>query len=358
MWKLTASKTNEEHMTDHASEGQSPAPTESEVTELLRRGISLAKAGSKAEARPLLMQAAMLNPRAELAWLWMAWVAESPQDALIYVEKVLAINPNNEQAQRWLSKIKQVKGFKAAIYSCFLCGLQLETKVVKCPKCRGVLSLADIDALLNNEDVDRAVVRRVLESFEGGTFDATHADFTRYFNLGLAYLNDKRFDEGIFQLHRAAELRPEDIVLRSQVHVLERRAQALKDQLRRQQQQKVVFVIDDSPTVRKLVAVTLERQGYRVIVAPDGIQALAKIEETQPELIFLDITMPYMDGYQVCKVLRGNPKTKKVPIVMLSGKDGIIDKMRARLVGASAHVSKPVDPNTLLATVRKFVKAT
>ena len=112
-------------------------------------------------------------------------------------------------------------------------------------------------------------------------------------------------------------------------------------------------MVDDSPTVCKLVCITLEKRGYRVVTASNGLEALARINDGLPDLILLDITMPRMDGYQLCKIIRGNRGTKCIPVVMLTGKDGFIDRVRGRMAGSTDYITKPFDPDTLLRVVEK-----
>ncbi|MBS1810010.1 MAG: response regulator [Acidobacteria bacterium] len=109
-----------------------------------------------------------------------------------------------------------------------------------------------------------------------------------------------------------------------------------------------ILMVDDSPTIRKLVSMTLEKYGHQVICATNGLDALNKLKEVVPDLILSDITMPHMDGYQLCKMIRSNSVTKGVPIIMLSGKDGIFDKLRGRMVGATAYITKPFEIDSLL----------
>jgi twitching motility two-component system response regulator PilG len=99
--------------------------------------------------------------------------------------------------------------------------------------------------------------------------------------------------------------------------------------------EKKILVDDDSATVRKLIAGKLEKCGHEVYCAADGIEAIEQLDTMVPDLILLDITMPRMDGYQVCKVIRGKDATKDVPVVMISGKDGFFDKVRGRLAGTT-----------------------
>ncbi|MGL5094553.1 MAG: response regulator [Planctomycetia bacterium] len=115
-----------------------------------------------------------------------------------------------------------------------------------------------------------------------------------------------------------------------------------------------ILVVDDSPTVCKLVSVTLKNQGYRVMTAGDGVEAMSTIKSTTPDLILLDITMPRMDGYELCKLLKGYQATKRIPIIMLSGKDGLFNRMRGKMAGCTDYITKPFDPDTLLGAVKRY----
>lgn len=116
---------------------------------------------------------------------------------------------------------------------------------------------------------------------------------------------------------------------------------------------RTILIIDDSPTIQKIVSITLEQEGYRVLIASDGMQAMARLNEAVPDLILLGINLPHMDGYQVCKIIKGNSLIKDVPVIMLSGKDGFFDKMRGRMAGATDYITKPFQPATLLRAVEK-----
>ncbi len=117
--------------------------------------------------------------------------------------------------------------------------------------------------------------------------------------------------------------------------------------------QATILVVDDSPTICRLVTTALERQGYQVFTAADGLEALAKMSDMLPDLILLDITMPRLNGYQLCKIIKSNKETKHTPVVMLSGKDGFFDKVKGRMAGAADYITKPFKSDTLLGAVIK-----
>jgi twitching motility two-component system response regulator PilG len=119
----------------------------------------------------------------------------------------------------------------------------------------------------------------------------------------------------------------------------------------------VVLVVDDSPTVRKIVQLTLQREHMQVMTAADGLSALAAVADASPDLILLDIMLPRMDGYNICQVIRKNLAYRDLPIIMLSGKDGLFDKMRGRLAGSSDYITKPFDSSDLVQTVKRYLSA-
>ncbi|QOJ22483.1 MAG: response regulator [Gammaproteobacteria bacterium] len=115
-----------------------------------------------------------------------------------------------------------------------------------------------------------------------------------------------------------------------------------------------VMVIDDSNTIRKSAEIFLRPFGCQVILAEDGFEAMSKIVENQPDIIFVDITMPRLDGYQTCKLIKNNPIYQSTPVVMLSSKDGLFDKARGRMAGSNDYLTKPFTAEGLLSIIRSY----
>jgi twitching motility two-component system response regulator PilG len=112
-----------------------------------------------------------------------------------------------------------------------------------------------------------------------------------------------------------------------------------------------VLVIDDSNTIRRSAEIFLRQGGYEVLLAEDGFDALSKVNDHQPDLIFCDILMPRLDGYQTCAIIKRNPRFAGVPVIMLSSKDGLFDKARGRMVGSQDYLTKPFTKDQLLQAV-------
>lgn len=114
-----------------------------------------------------------------------------------------------------------------------------------------------------------------------------------------------------------------------------------------------VMVIDDSRTIRKSAETMLSREGCEVITADDGFEALSLIHKHEPDLIFVDIMMPRLDGYQTCAIIKNNSAFRDTPVIMLTSKDGLFDKARGRIVGSDHYLTKPFTKDELLAAVRE-----
>jgi twitching motility two-component system response regulator PilG len=117
-----------------------------------------------------------------------------------------------------------------------------------------------------------------------------------------------------------------------------------------------VLVIDDSNTIRRSAEIFLKQGGHEVMLADDGFDALSKVHDFQPHLIFCDILMPRLDGYQTCAIIKRNAQFTSTPIIMLSSKDGVFDKARGRMVGSEEYLTKPFTKDQLLQTVAQFSK--
>jgi twitching motility two-component system response regulator PilG len=117
-----------------------------------------------------------------------------------------------------------------------------------------------------------------------------------------------------------------------------------------------VMVIDDSNTIRRSAEIFLKQSGCTVVLAEDGFDALAKVADTQPDVVFCDILMPRLDGYQTCAMIKKSPRFKDTPVVMLSSKDGLFDRARGRMVGSDQYLTKPFTKESLLKTVSEYAR--
>ena len=116
-----------------------------------------------------------------------------------------------------------------------------------------------------------------------------------------------------------------------------------------------VMVIDDSKTIRRTAETLLKKEGCDVVTANDGFEALGRIAEVQPQVIFVDIMMPRLDGYQTCSLIKHNKVFRTIPVIMLSSKDGLFDRARGRIVGSEHYLTKPFTREELLSAIETHV---
>lgn len=276
-------------------------------------------------------------------------------DYSIHETEVPAAEQSAEQQMAWEQPI--VEEEVAVIHACPFCGAETAPQAFDCNSCRAVLSLSDIESVLASAPVNTEAIMQSVARMEA---DWNVREFTpaEMQTLAVGHFNLKSYDLGFAYLQEAARNDPNNVILAGQLNAMAIRL----DEIRRQNEivdaqpkGKSILVVDDSATVRKLISNKLEKSGHLVSCAEDGVEAMAWIEQNKPDLVLLDIAMPRMDGYQVCKLIRSNDVTKDVPVVMISGKDGFFDKVRGRMAGTTGYITKPFGPETLMRALETYL---
>ena len=315
-------------------------------------------ANDRAKGRSLLMEATTLDPRHETAWLWRASLADSAEEAIKHLRTVLSINPNNQKAQAGLAKYAQ-QGI--IDWPCPICETRASTEQATCPKCKCLLNLDNPAAFKEQRALDRPLLEAAAKKLYASTREQPNADAAYY--LGVAYLNMGFYDDGLTAIQAAAKMPGAQAVWTSQVEKLLRyqvqqakHAAVAASTPPASRSRPIVLVVDSSSKNRKLVSEALDGAGYEVLAANSGDSAINQIREHGiPGTMLLDVDMPGMDGYSLCKLFRSNPDTARIPIVLLSGTDGLFNKLRSQLVGASEYLAKPFHPEKLLQIVGKLL---
>jgi twitching motility two-component system response regulator PilG len=240
--------------------------------------------------------------------------------------------------------------------NCPFCSACLPAQAFACGDCGCDLSLSNIEQLLSRRSAP-ASVRDSVEKMEAerSTREFSSDDLSL---LALGYLNLGEFQQGLACLTEASRKDPNNVILAGQMNAIAIRI----DELRRQDEDslsaargKTILVVDDSATVRKLISSKLEKAGHNVVCAVDGVEAMSTLESVSPDLVLLDINMPNMDGYQVCKLIRAKESLSEVPVVMISGNDGFFDKVRGKMAGTTDYITKPFGPETLMKALDTYL---
>jgi Response regulators consisting of a CheY-like receiver domain and a winged-helix DNA-binding domain len=280
-------------------------------------------------------------------------------------ESYPAVNIPYSEAAEWdeaaIGTEETVDDIKPARLSpvsvCPFCRHENSPHAVRCDGCLAVLTLSDLEMLLSNRECRSDLIEKVTEKMEAErVVRQLHED--ELVTLGIGHLNLKNLDVGFSVLRDASQANPNNVILGSQVNALAIRLEEIKNQPETNGAAllaKAILVVDDSMTVRKLISGKLEKNGHKVVCAEDGADAIAVLENFVPDLVLLDIDMPKMDGYQVCKLIRSKSATKDVPVIMISGKDGFFDKVRGKMAGSTDHISKPFGPETLMKALENYL---
>jgi twitching motility two-component system response regulator PilG len=302
---------------------------EIEAVDLVKQGVALARAGDKTRARPLLRQAVENDPANESAWMWLASVAESPQEALATLEQVLAINPDHEQARSAAHAARLKVGVAAA-------------KAHMKPRARELLHI------VVGDEPDNELAW-----------------------MWLANIADSPA-EAVTCLERVLAINPSNELARSTYQRCQTSARLARTvastaapsaaPARYESQDapcvgpKTILMVDDDPDVREALARVLVDGGYQTLAAADGFEAIAALrDQGAPDLILLAAALPGgMDGYQLCKLLRENTATAQTPMVLLSETSSFVSKMRGRMAGAVAELVKPFEASELLRMVNEL----
>ncbi len=332
--------------------------SQEEARQFYKDGLAAFKANDKPHARQLLLRSVELDPLNENAWLWLAVVGKSLQETIIYLQRVLSINSKNEHARTCLDWTLEKLKSSPSSWKCPLDPDSSCKQIELCSHCNAILLFSDIDLILKGSEHECPQIHTIAIRYAQSPAPAK--DFNLHSTLALIYLNLRDFDRAVVHLNTMLRIHPEDFELMAQVDaLLKRLRQKMKDDgspLVEPDARGSVLVVDDSATVRKLVTLILEKENYHVLSASDGLEALTILNEELPDFIFLDINMPRIDGYTLCKLIKSDEKTKDIPVVMLSGKDGFFDKVRGRISGSSDHISKPFEPATLVMTVDRYIQ--
>ena len=377
---------------------------------LVKKANAAAISGEREEALQILTEVSQSAPDLEEVWMLKAYLAEESQDKLVCYEKILELNPDNEAAQAGLAslqalikKTEEHKPFAEALKeACEANNLSSDISVEEVSENHIAAAEKDFNEeypasqplqtenrelfetpnnfsapennLLDLEESDVSFDEQLLsedfpdtiedspnsaQNFQSEEESVTKSDADNLSSVSFEEIQpqqnledsneyfpaNKNYESDFYEAGISAET-PEFI---------ESTEETYEEIFDASEKRPSIMVVDDNPTTLKLVSGKLEKSGYNVIPAIDGREALSKISDFAPDLILLDIAMPKMDGYQVCKMIRNREETKNTPVLMISGKDGIFDESRGKAAGSTGYITKPFGPGSLMRTVETYL---
>jgi DNA-binding response OmpR family regulator len=344
-----------------------------EVT-LIAKAIELIESCEGAQAEKILTDVLMGHDDNFKAWLWLSRVLTNMTAIEITLKKAAHIHSKNADL------IEEIRKFTLArktitsdfVIRCPFCWMPTAEKENECRYCQSnffiepnffkMIGKAKIEIL------DSAIERysHVLQKEE-----MTNKQIYLRFYLAMAYLNRNYFQEGLDQFNEIANLAPENKALITQGQILTdymnanglnfdtitQETTAKQDEHNNKLKLKIL-VVEDSLVTRKVITRTLVANGYEIFEAKNAFEALSGIEEKKPDMILLDIILPGKDGYEILEEIRQKPIFERTPVIMLTSRDGLFDKLKGKVSSADEYLTKPFQPDELLTVVRKHFSMT
>jgi twitching motility two-component system response regulator PilG len=339
---------------------------------LLLSAIEKAEQQQYKDAHSDIVQYLKKNRNNTTGWIWYSRIQGNVENMKKALNMAASLNANDALVQAERKKFASVATHLTddVVKKCYFCWAPLNKNTTTCHHCHAHLIISQ-ETLMRSGAADSRYLEQARERY-GRILKKYPRSLIAIYCLGLINMNSQNFQEALGYLDKATKMAPEKAVFANQLKLL-------LDHLARQSSyegsrvaapqivadlppeeakvndQKMILVVEDSSTTRKVISITLSRHGYRVIEAADGLEALSKISEERPDLIMLDVILPKMDGYKILSIIKGNKEFKEIPVIMLTSKDGFINKMKGKMAGSSAYLTKPFDPDKMIAEIEKHI---
>lgn len=339
---------------------------------LLTKAIHLAESCEAASAEQLLCQILMSHEDNFKGWFWLSRVLTNMTAIEIALKKALHLNPRSldlaDDIRKFTLARKLING--DFVLRCPFCWTPSNEQDVECSQCKAHFFITpDFFRLVGKaktEILDKAI-ERFCNAMQQEQQSAKQNVYLRFY-LAMAYLNRKYYQEGLDQFSEITRITSENHALLMQNRILkdylnsiglastaiESLAQPIAAHAVTATQQKIL-IVEDSMVTRKVIARTLMASGYGVFEAKNAHEALTDLEERNPDLVLLDIILPGKDGYEILAEIRKKPMFEKLPVIMLTSRDSLFDKLKGKVSDANEYLTKPFQPDQLLMIVRKYL---
>lgn len=341
--------------------------TKAEEVVLIGKAIHLVESCEPGSAEQLLCQILMSHEDNFKGWFWLSRVLTNMTAIEIALKKAAHINPRSldlaEEVKKFTQARKTIKG--DFVLRCPFCWMPTDEQDVECPHCKANFFITpDFFKLVGKAKTE--ILDQAIERFSNALHQEQGAEQHVYlrFYLAMAYLNRKYYQEALDQFNEIAKIATENNALLMQNRILKDYMNSIGLVLASTEHlhaagkaahQQKILIVEDSMVTRKVIARTLLASGYEVFEAKNAFEALTDLEQRNPDLILLDIILPGKDGYEILAEIRQKPMFVKLPVIMLTSRDSLFDKLKGKVSDANEYLTKPFQPDQLLTIVRKYL---
>jgi twitching motility two-component system response regulator PilG len=340
--------------------------------DILEEAIQEAECYNLKKAKVLLTKILKQNKRNHRAWLWFSRISVTFKTVEGSLNNAIKISPNDPEVVEEVKKIQLAKNclHNEPFSRCPFCWVPLEGDAVTCQYCESHLFIHNLffeSDHTGSEKIQKDALDRYVRVLKCQNNSQGH------YWLGMLYLNMDNYDEALNHLDLASKMAPKEHFFSNQLNVLLKHMASngaiLSGKMPKTGKNvgstggfllnrtcKKILVVEDSSTIRKVISITLSQKGYEIVEAEDGLEALSRLNEDKFDLILLDIILPKINGYQLLSIIKENLMFKNIPVIMLTSKDGIINKVKGKMAGSSAYLTKPFDPEELIGTIEKHIQ--
>ena len=363
-----------EKLQEDAGSPKSHKPQLSKADEivLIAKAIHLAESCQQGSAEQLFCQVLMCYEDNFKGWFWLSRVLTNMTAIEIALKKAALLNPRSldlaDDIRKFTLARKAING--DFVLRCPFCWTPVNEHDLECLHCKSHFFITpDFFKLVGKAKTE--ILDKAIERFCNGIQQEQGVNSNVYlrFYLAMAYLNRKYYQEGLDQFNEISKTAPENNALLMQNRILKDYMNSIGLALETTEHldmsdgkstqpaanQQKILIVEDSMVTRKVIARTLIASGYTVFEAKNAHEALTNLEERNPDLILLDIILPGKDGYEILAEIRKKPMFEKLPIIMLTSRDSLFDKLKGKVSDANEYLTKPFQPDQLLMIVRKYL---
>jgi len=340
--------------------------------EQLDKAVKFAEALDFREASKVLVALLKEDPNNHEGWLWYSRILGSAKSVEKALKNARRSSPDDPEVIEETKKLDTVREHlvKDQFRRCPFCWTPVVETSFQCHYCNARLSIGK-SLVTSPPSARQSILQEAAQRYSAVI--QRESNLIAHYYLAMAYLNLRQWKEALSQLHIATNLAPGNKHLANQLQILLDYLASSEAESTQERTEPVsksiptvagfdgarpkrILVVEDSPTTRRVVSVTLSHHGYEVIEARDGLEALSKVNERKPDLVLLDILLPKMDGYKILSIMKDSEQLKSVPVIMLTSKDGFLDKVKGKLAGSTAYLTKPFSPKKLIETVERHLQ--